>query len=73
MLQWEVGARVLEVLYKLLRDHESSVEDFLDHAVDVQGDKTVMANKPPGHMLMVHLLNDSPTLKMVRHYLYSTA
>ena len=64
--QWEVGARVLEVFYQLLFQHEVAAEDFLDQTVDVQGGGKALANKSPGHNLMVHLLNDTSMLKMVR-------
>ncbi len=37
----------------------------MDQTVDVQGGGTVLANKSPGHTLMVHLLNDTASLKMV--------
>ncbi len=57
---------MLSILNKLLCDHEVSLEDFYDQHVEVQGSGTVPANKPPGHTLMVHMLNDSSTLKMVR-------
>ena len=63
--QWDVGASVLEVFFKLLQQHEVVAEDFIDQTVDVQGGGTVLANKSPGHNLMVRLLNDTAKLKMV--------
>ena len=56
---------MLEVLYKLLYQHEVVAEDFIDQTVDIQGGGTVLANKSPGHNIMVHLLNDTAMLKMV--------
>ena len=56
---------MLEVLYKLLYQHEVIAEDFIDQTVDIQGGGTVLANKSPGHNIMVHLLNDTAMLKMV--------
>ena len=56
---------MLEVLFKLLYQHEVVAEDFIDQTVDIQGGGTVLANKSPGHNIMVHLLNDTAMLKMV--------
>lgn len=36
-LQWEVAELVLEVFYKLLRDYEPQLEDFVDQFVELQG------------------------------------
>ena len=57
---------MLEVLFKLLYQHEVVPEDFIDQTVDIQGGGTVLANKSPGHNIMVHLLNDTAMLKMVK-------
>lgn len=54
---------VLEVFHKLLQDYEPQPADFLEETVELQGEQ-VPANKPPGHNLMFHLLNDSPTLSL---------
>lgn len=35
--QWEVAEAVLEVLYKLLKDYEPQLEDFVDQYVELQG------------------------------------
>ena len=56
---------MLEVLFKLLYQHEVVAEDFIDQTVDIQGGGTVLASKSPGHNIMVHLLNDTAMLKMV--------
>ncbi|XP_063052981.1 nuclear pore complex protein Nup205 [Engraulis encrasicolus] len=61
--KWEVAEGVLEVFHKLLRDYEPTPSDFLPEAVEVGGE-TVASHKPPGHSLMFHLLNDSPTLAL---------
>ena len=37
-LQWEVAEVVLEVFYKLLRDYEPQLEDFVDQYVELQGE-----------------------------------
>uniref|UniRef100_A0A8B9L6N0 Nucleoporin 205 n=1 Tax=Astyanax mexicanus TaxID=7994 RepID=A0A8B9L6N0_ASTMX len=61
--KWEVAEAVLEVFHKLLRDYEPQPADFLQETVELQGEQ-VPAHKPPGHSLMFHLLNDSPTLSL---------
>lgn len=54
---------MLEVFHKLLREYEPQPADFLLEMVELQGEQ-VSAHKPPGHSLMFHLLNDSPTLSL---------
>ncbi|XP_051725707.1 nuclear pore complex protein Nup205 isoform X2 [Ctenopharyngodon idella] len=61
--KWEVAEAVLEVFHKLLREYEPQPADFLQEMVELQGEQ-VLAHKPPGHSLMFHLLNDSPTLSL---------
>ncbi|TRY95539.1 hypothetical protein DNTS_007040 [Danionella cerebrum] len=61
--KWEVVDAVLEVFHKLLREYEPQPSDFLQEMVELQGEQ-VPAHKPPGHSLMFHLLNDSPTLSL---------
>ncbi|KAL0167756.1 hypothetical protein M9458_035978, partial [Cirrhinus mrigala] len=51
------------VFHKLLREYEPQPADFLQEMVELQGEQ-VPAHKPPGHSLMFHLLNDSPTLSL---------
>jgi len=70
-LQWNVAASTLEIMHKLLSDHEVKVEDFVDvPCVDfVQPSSAAPAvmSKPPGHTILVHLTSDSATLKTVRY------
>ncbi|EPQ04244.1 Nuclear pore complex protein Nup205 [Myotis brandtii] len=61
--KWEVAEVVLEVFYKLLRDYEPQLEDFVDQFVEIQGEE-IIAYKPPGFSLMYHLLNESPMLEL---------
>lgn len=51
------------MFHKLLRDYEPQPSDFVQETVELQGEQ-VLAHKPPGHSLMFHLLNDSPTLTL---------
>lgn len=61
--QWEVADSVLEVFHKLLRNYEPQPSDFVQETVELQGEQ-VPADKPPGHSIMFHLLNDSPMLAL---------
>ncbi|XP_052008262.1 nuclear pore complex protein Nup205 isoform X2 [Xyrauchen texanus] len=61
--KWEVAEAVLVVFHKLLKEYEPQTSDFLQEMVELQGEQ-VLAHKPPGHSLMFHLLNDSPTLSL---------
>ncbi|KAG7263034.1 LOW QUALITY PROTEIN: hypothetical protein CRUP_009440 [Coryphaenoides rupestris] len=61
--KWEVADAVLEVFHKLLRDYEPQPADFVQEIVELHGEQ-VPAHKPPGHNIMFHLLNDSPTLAL---------
>uniref|UniRef100_A0A8D3BRE2 Nucleoporin 205 n=1 Tax=Scophthalmus maximus TaxID=52904 RepID=A0A8D3BRE2_SCOMX len=61
--KWEVADSVLEVFHKLLRDYEPQPSDFVQEMVELQGEQ-VSSYKPPGHSIMFHLLNDSPTLAL---------
>lgn len=45
-------------------------EDFLDKPYEVQGEGILAANKPPGFVLMVHMMNESGMLKMVGIFNY---
>ena len=70
--QWEVAAGVTDIFYKLLRDHEPRLENFMDQPIEVQGGGTTIANKAPGHHLLIHLLNDSDMLRLVRWVYYQS-
>uniref|UniRef100_A0A1A7WZJ7 Nucleoporin 205 n=4 Tax=Iconisemion striatum TaxID=60296 RepID=A0A1A7WZJ7_9TELE len=61
--KWEVADSVLEVFHKLLRNYEPQPSDFIQETVELQGEQ-VPADKPPGHSIMFHLLNDSPMLAL---------
>ena len=56
---------MLEILHKLLSNHDIGLDDFIDQHVEVQGEGTGLVQKPPGHTLMIHMLNDTSMLKMV--------
>ena len=65
--QWQVVTCVLEILYKLLRDHEVTEADFREEVLELPNGSTVAASKTPGFSLLMHMLNDSPLFKMVSH------
>uniref|UniRef100_A0A8C5QUY0 Nucleoporin 205 n=1 Tax=Leptobrachium leishanense TaxID=445787 RepID=A0A8C5QUY0_9ANUR len=61
--KWEVAEVVLNVFYKLLQDYEPQPEDFVDRLVNLQGEE-IIAYKPPGFLLMYHLLHESSMLEL---------
>lgn len=63
-------AGVLEILYKLLCDHEVSDEDFCDEVVELPNGATAVTGKAPGFTLLIQMLNDSPLFKMVLSVLF---
>lgn len=48
-----------------MKTHEVKPEDFTDEMVELQTGGTVAINKSAGHMLMIHMLNDSGLLRKV--------
>jgi len=70
--QWNIAASTLDIMHKLLADHEVKVEDFVDEpCVDFVQPRTTttpaVLSKPPGHTVLVHLTSESATLKTVSH------
>ena len=63
--QWQVAALSLEVLHKLLSSHEISPDDFTDHSYELPGGGVALLPKPPGHSLLLHMMNDSQLLRKV--------
>ncbi|KAK3098344.1 hypothetical protein FSP39_018633 [Pinctada imbricata] len=63
--KWQVAVGALEILCKLLREHELVAEDFVDELVELQGGGVVPLNKSSGHVLLTHMLKDSGLLRMV--------
>ncbi|KAJ8314739.1 hypothetical protein KUTeg_006889 [Tegillarca granosa] len=63
--KWEIASSALEIMSKLLHDHEIIQEDFVDQLVELQTGGTVIASKSPGHILIIHMLNDSSLLRMI--------
>ncbi|XP_014664623.1 PREDICTED: LOW QUALITY PROTEIN: nuclear pore complex protein Nup205-like [Priapulus caudatus] len=63
--KWDIAAMCLDMFYKLLRGHEVVLEDFSDEHVELQGGGVTVANKPPGHNILIHMLSDGALLRMV--------
>ena len=58
---------MLEIIQKLMATHRVAIEDFQDQQVTVLGGGSAVTNKPPGHTLLIHMLNNSALLKTVGH------
>ena len=57
---------MLQIFHKLLLEHEVNADDFVDQPVDVQGsERLTLLNKPHGHMIMHHMMIESPMLQKV--------
>ena len=65
-LKWEVASGVLQIFFKLLEQFEPSSENMSEEYIEINGRDRVMAAKSPGYTLIVHMLNETPMLKMVR-------
>lgn len=63
--KWTVAKDVLQVLFKLLEGYIPKPEDFVDQFVELQGGERAVVPKPPGCSLMIHLLKDTPTFRML--------
>lgn len=70
LTQWQVAGLSLAILHKLLTSHEISPDDFTDQSYELSGGGVVTVPKPPGHTLLIHMMNDSQLLRKV--LLYST-
>ena len=57
-----MGSAVLSVLYKLLSQYQVSPDDVAPESPAEQSG----SSHAPGQVLLLHLLNDTPTLKMVK-------
>ena len=65
LFQWLVAIGALEILYKILCEHKIQASHFVGDTQLAQGDGIFMASKPPGHTLMILMLNDSGLLRLV--------
>ena len=65
LTQWQVAGLSLAILHKLLTSHEISPDDFTDQSYELSGGGVVTVPKPPGHTLLIHMMNDSQLLRKV--------
>jgi len=67
-----VAASTLEIIHKLLAEHDVRAENFIDEPcvdfIQPSSSTPAVMSKPPGHTLLVHLTSDSAMLKTVSHY-----
>ena len=56
---------VLEILYKLLAEHEVKEEDMREEILELPDGSVVAASRSPGFTLLLYMLNDSPLFKVV--------
>ncbi|GAB1605006.1 nuclear pore complex protein Nup205-like [Argonauta hians] len=63
--KWDVAYRVVEILFKILSEHKIQPEHFSGDSQLAQGEKKLMLNKLPGHILLILMLNDSGLLQMI--------
>jgi len=71
--KWEVAGAALAFFQKLVSQYTLTAEDFTEQVLEVQGCGTMLASKPPGYTILVHLLNDSRLLKMILHILHEVS
>ena len=57
----------MQIFVKLLEQFEPSSENMSEEYIEISGRDRVTAAKTPGYTLMVHMLNETPLLKMVRY------
>ena len=50
--KWEVANACLKILFKLLKQYEPMVEDFIGCKVELQGGESTTVNASPGYHLM---------------------
>ncbi|WAR08423.1 NU205-like protein, partial [Mya arenaria] len=62
--KWEVAESCLRIMCKLLHEYEPVGEHFIDLLVEGPAGN-VLANKPAGFNILLHLLKDSRLLQMV--------
>ena len=70
-IQWEVCCAALEILQLLLAEHQPAASNFTSGALadashqQVQHGSSMDLGAPPGHTILLHMLNESPLLTKV--------
>lgn len=70
VFQWKVAIAALEILYKILCEHKILASHFVGDTQLGQGDGSFIVSKPPGHILMILMLNDSGLLRLVCAFIF---
>jgi nuclear pore complex protein Nup205 len=63
--KWLVASSSLNILHKLLLNHELSVNDLIEQHYEISPKSFVPLPQQPGFLILLHLLNDSPLLRKV--------
>ncbi|XP_052238220.1 nuclear pore complex protein Nup205-like isoform X2 [Dreissena polymorpha] len=69
--KWEIAASCLGILHKLLQEYDVQADHFVDQVVDGPAGH-VLANKPAGFTILLHMLRDSRLFQMVVRILDDT-
>ncbi|XP_065186434.1 nuclear pore complex protein Nup205-like [Sycon ciliatum] len=77
--KWEVCCAALEILQLLLAEHQPAASNFTSGALadashqQVQHGSSMDLGAPPGHTILLHMLNESPLLTKVLNVIFDSA
>ncbi|XP_031788663.1 nuclear pore complex protein Nup205 isoform X2 [Nasonia vitripennis] len=67
--KWEVADACLKILFKLLKQYEPAVEDFVGCKVELQGGEMTVVNASPGYHIMTQLHSNTELLRVILYIL----
>lgn len=67
--KWEVANACLKIFFKLIKQYEPTVEDFIGCKVELQGGESTLVNPEPGYHLMTQLHSNSELLHVILYVL----
>ncbi|XP_011495942.1 PREDICTED: nuclear pore complex protein Nup205 [Ceratosolen solmsi marchali] len=67
--KWDVANACLKILFKLLKQYELTIEDFVGCKVELQGGESTMVNASPGYHLMTQLHSNTELLRIILYIL----
>lgn len=67
--KWQVVKVCLKIFYKLIKQYEPSVEDFVGCKVELQGGESTIVNPNPGYHLLKQLHSNSEFLHVLLYIL----
>lgn len=67
--KWQVVKVCLKIFYKLIKQYEPSVEDFVGCKVELQGGESTLVNPNPGYHLLKQLHSNSEFLHVLLYIL----